>query len=152
MTMTQNITAIPELDNNLFFIMGQAYKQFRTLANHALSNECDITLEMLCALRALNHLGSIPQQQLAETLKRERSATKRLVDNCIKRGLIKSEKSMTNRKTRLLCLTEKGVNVKNKADDILPPIVDDFCTPLTAAEKAVLLKLSKKLIKAQALH
>ena len=150
--MTKNTTDIPELDNSLFFIMGQAYKQFRTIANQTLGNDCDITLEMLGDLRALNHLGNIPQQTLAETLKRERSATKRLVDNCIKRGLIQSEKSESNRKTRLLCLTEKGLNIKNKADNILPPIVEDFCTPLTPAEKALLLKLSQKLVKNQAIH
>ena len=102
---------------------------------------------MLVAIRALDYLGDIPQQQLATALNRERSATKRLVDNCIKRGLMEPKKSLTNKKTRLISLTEKGYNVKEKANSILTPIIEDFTSPLNTEERATLLKLSKKLVK-----
>lgn len=87
------MTNIPELDSSLSFTLGLTYKQFRTIANQSLNTQFDITLEMLGALRVLDHLGEIPQQAVAEALQRERSVTKRLIDNCIKRDLIEAKKA-----------------------------------------------------------
>lgn len=144
--MTKNITAIPELNNSISFIMGLAYKQFRTLANQALASELDITLEMLGALRVLAHQGKIAQQALAEALHRERSVTKRLVDNCIKRGLIETHKSEANKKARYLALTEKGMKVKEKSHHSLQRVIANYYSPLTSDEQQLLLGLCKKLI------
>lgn len=144
--MTESITAIPELDSSTSFMMGLAYKQFRTLANQALTAEFEITLEMLGALRVLAHLGEVPQQTLAEALHRERSVIKRLVDNCIKRGLIEAHKSETNKKARYLALTEKGAAVKEKANQCLQQVIAAYYSPLTADEQQLLMGLCKKLI------
>lgn len=146
-TMIKPITMIPELENNTSFMLGLAYKQFRTMANQILATECDITLEMLGALRVLAHLGEVPQQALAEALRRERSVTKRLVDNCIKRDLVEVHKSDLNKKARYLVLTKKGVEVKDKAHQQLSVLVDDFYSPLTTEERGVILSLCKKLIR-----
>lgn len=139
--------SIPDLDNNTTFILGLAHKQFRTLANHALQAECEITLEMLGAMRVLTHLGDIPQQQLAERLQRERSVTKRLVDNCIKRGLIHAYKTDSNKKARYLGLTEKGEEIKDQASKIIKRIIDDFLSPISEEEQALLQAMCKKLIR-----
>ncbi|WP_076408982.1 MarR family winged helix-turn-helix transcriptional regulator [Shewanella sp. UCD-KL12] len=143
----ETIIAIPELDSSPSFIMGLAYKQFRTIASQMLNAEFDITLEMLGALRVLTHLGEVPQQTLAETLNRERSVTKRLVDNCIKRELIIARKSDTNKKARYLVVTDKGLLVKKQASAKLQKVIDDFYSPLTSDEQKLLLSLCKKLIK-----
>lgn len=143
----ETIIAIPELDSSPSFIMGLAYKQFRTIASQMLSSEFDITLEMLGALRVLTHLGEVPQQTLAETLNRERSVTKRLVDNCIKRELIMARKSDTNKKARYLVVTDKGLQVKKQASTKLQKVIEDFYSPLAADEQKLLLSLCKKLIK-----
>ncbi|KLV09610.1 MarR family transcriptional regulator [Photobacterium aquae] len=145
--MSITINDIPELENNMSFMMGLAYKQFRTLANQVLAAEWDITLEMLGALRVLAHRGEIPQQALAEALHRERSVTKRLVDNCIKRGLVVARKSETNKKARYLALTEQGQETKTQAHQRLQAIVADYYAPLSADEQRLLLSLCKKLIK-----
>lgn len=144
--MTKDITAIPELDNNTSFIMGLAYKQFRTLANQKLIADFDITLEMQGVLRVLAHLGEVPQQTLAETLHRERSVTKRLVDNCIKRGLVEARKSEINKKARYLALTEKGTKTKELASVCLQKVNTDYYSPLLANEQQLLQTLCKKLI------
>ena len=141
-----SITTIPELDNSPSFIMGLAYKQFRTLASQALLNEFDISLEMLGAMRTLLHLGEVPQQTLAEALRRERSVTKRLVDNCIKRGLLEAKKSVNNKKARYLVITDKGRQVKADADARLQQIIADFFAPLTPEELKMLHSLCTKLI------
>lgn len=144
--MTDSITAIPELDKSTSFMMGLVYKQFRTLANQALTAEFEITLEMLGALRVLAHLGEISQQKLAEALHRERSVTKRLVDNCIKRDLIEVHKSDVNKKARYLALTQKGLDTKEKAHLCLQKIITNYYAPLTSDEQQLLRGLCKKLI------
>ncbi|MGF1726100.1 MarR family winged helix-turn-helix transcriptional regulator [Photobacterium nomapromontoriensis] len=144
--MTQSITSIPELDNSPSFIMGLAYKQFRTLASQALLDEFDISLEMLGAMRTLIHLGKVPQQTLAESLRRERSVTKRLVDNCIKRGLLEAHKSDTNKKARYLTITDKGREIKEQADCRLKQITNAFFAPLDTSEITLLHQLCRKLI------
>lgn len=144
--MSKQITSIPELDNSAAFIMGLAYKQFRTIANQMLTAEFDVTLEMVGALRVLHHLGKVPQQSLCTALHRERSVTKRLVDNCIKRGLIETYKSDTNKKARYLAITAKGIKTKNEADENLKSVAAEFYSPLTDDERLLLLSLSKKLV------
>ncbi|MFC1233533.1 MarR family winged helix-turn-helix transcriptional regulator [Vibrio sp. F74] len=144
--MNENITSIPELDSSLSFMMGLASKQFRTLANQALTSKFDITLEMVGALRVLAYLGEMPQQKLAETLHRERSVTKRLVDNCIKRGLIETYKSKTNKKARYLALTDKGLKVKGEVHQCLRQVIDDYYSPLTIHEQQIMMELCKKLV------
>ena len=145
--MSQTIKIVPELESSASFMMGLAYKQFRTLANQALSTELGISLEMLGALKVLAHGGDMPQQGLAEGLQRERSATKRLVDNCIKRELISSYKSETNKKAKYLMITDKGLLIKEQAGSILSAIIEQFYQPLSAQERDTLLVLCRKLIK-----
>ncbi|WP_299807738.1 MarR family transcriptional regulator [uncultured Shewanella sp.] len=145
--MSQTIKIVPELEASTSFIMGLAYKQFRTLANQALSAKLGISLEMLGALKVLAHGGEMPQQGLAEGLQRERSATKRLVDNCIKRELITSYKTETNKKAKYLVITEKGLQVKEQASAILAEIIEQFYEPLTTEERDSLLVICRKLIK-----
>ncbi|MEC6823371.1 MarR family transcriptional regulator [Photobacterium piscicola] len=145
--MNSVITNIPELDSSLSFTIGITYKQFRTIANQSLNSKFDITLEMLGALRVLDHLGEIPQQTVAEALQRERSVTKRLIDNCIKRDLVEAKKSVDNKKARYLVLTPKGLTVKQQADIVIKAITLDFYAPLNAQECEQLLSLCRRLVK-----
>jgi len=165
--MSKKITLIPELNENVAFMMGLAYKQFRTISNQKLTAEFDITLEMLGALRVLDYLGKVPQQTLSTALHRERSVTKRLVDNCIKRGLIEVHKSDINKKARYLALTADGLTTKindiNKkarylaltadglttkinADILLQASIAEFYSPLSSNECDQLLSICKKLV------
>ncbi|CAM2918593.1 MarR family winged helix-turn-helix transcriptional regulator [Moritella viscosa] len=144
--MSKKITLIPELNENVAFMMGLAYKQFRTISNQKLTAEFDITLEMLGALRVLDYLGKVPQQTLSTALHRERSVTKRLVDNCIKRGLIEVHKSDINKKARYLALTADGLTTKINADILLQASIAEFYSPLSSNECDQLLSICKKLV------
>ncbi|QUM81392.1 winged helix-turn-helix transcriptional regulator [Moritella sp. 5] len=144
--MSKQITLIPELNENVAFMMGLAYKQFRTISNQKLTTEFDITLEMLGALRVLDYLGKVPQQTLSTALHRERSVTKRLVDNCIKRGLIEVHKSDENKKARYLALTADGLTTKTNADIMLHASIAEFYSPLSSSECDQLLSICKKLV------
>ncbi|MCL1058360.1 MarR family winged helix-turn-helix transcriptional regulator [Shewanella gelidimarina] len=145
--MSTGVNLIPEFETSASFMMGLAYKQFRTLSNQALSSKLNISIEMLGALKVLSHHGKLMQQGLADALLRERSATKRLVDNCIKRGLIEAYKNEANKKAKYLVITDKGETVKNEASVIIADINEQFFGPLTVEERQVLLNTCRKLIK-----
>ncbi|WP_417346583.1 MarR family winged helix-turn-helix transcriptional regulator [Ferrimonas sp.] len=145
--MNRTITAIPELDNSLTFIMSLAQKQYRAICTQRLQQEFDITLEMVGAMKVLNHLGCIPQQQLADVLKRDRSVTKRLVDNCIKRGLIRAGKSDANRKARMLSLTDEGERVNLACTPLLKQVQAQFFEGVSEQEQRLLRGILEKLVR-----
>ncbi|MBY6093417.1 MarR family winged helix-turn-helix transcriptional regulator [Ferrimonas balearica] len=145
--MNPSITTIPELDNSLTFMMSLAQKQYRAVCNQRLGEAFNITLEMVGAMKALDYLGCIPQQQMADVLKRDRSVTKRLVDNCIKRGLIEAGRSDTNRKARMLSLTDEGRRVNQECTPILHAISEDFLAQLSGQERQQLSDIMHKLIR-----
>ncbi|MBY5921014.1 MarR family winged helix-turn-helix transcriptional regulator [Ferrimonas balearica] len=145
--MNPSLTTIPELDNSLSFVMSLAQKQYRAISNQRLAQAFDITLEMVGAIKVLDHLGCIPQQQLADVLKRDRSVTKRLVDNCIKRGLIEASRSDTNRKARMLSLTEEGQRVNRESAPLLKQSSEEFFTQLSGEERQQLMGMLQKLVR-----
>jgi len=65
----------------------------------------------------------------------------------VKRELINVKKSENNKKVRLLVITDKGQQVKEEANKIVSAIVSDYFSPLSDDEYALMLKLSKKLIR-----
>ncbi|USD38030.1 MarR family winged helix-turn-helix transcriptional regulator [Ferrimonas sp. SCSIO 43195] len=145
--MTQSITSITALDNSMTFLMSLAQKQYRALCTQRLMAEFDISLEMVGAMRALQQLGCIPQQQLADVLKRNRSVAKRLVDNGIKRGLIEASKSDTNKKARMLSLTAEGHRVNEACTPVIQAISEEFFAGVTLQEQQQLMGILKKLVR-----
>ncbi|BDM65292.1 hypothetical protein NFHSH190041_27440 [Shewanella sp. NFH-SH190041] len=129
------------------FVMGLAYKQYRCMVTHELQQQFHITIEMYGALRVLDAMGQISQQTLADTLLRERSVTKRLVDNCIKRGIVFAAKSAQNRKTKLLAMTEEGLAVLKQANVLMADITGHYFGGLSEEENKLLLGLCRKLVR-----
>ena len=141
-----SITGVDELDTNAMFLMGLAYKQFRAKLALDMIEVSSVSLEMFGAMKVLSQYGSITQQQLANYLLRNRSVTKRLVDNAIKLGLIVASKSATNKKVKLLMLTAEG---KQLVDECMPLVIDvskQFQNNLSTAESKQLQHLLAKLV------
>ncbi|WP_261872874.1 MarR family winged helix-turn-helix transcriptional regulator [Vibrio rarus] len=143
--MPISITGINSLDTNPMFLMGLVYKQFRCNVSTQMS-AMNITLEMYGALRVLHEQGEMTQQQLADYLLRNRSVTKRLVDNGIKFGLIIANKSATNKKVKLLTLTPDGEQMVNQCTPIINNITQQFQDKLSKSESKKLVTLLSKLI------
>ncbi|WP_025820412.1 MarR family winged helix-turn-helix transcriptional regulator [Shewanella marina] len=142
-----SITSISSLDSSPTFVMGIVYKQFRKISGPMLSQQFDITLEMLAVLRALYEKGSISQQQLADILKRERSAAKRLADNCIKRGFVAAKSHPENKKIKILIITKEGLQTLAQANVAITQLSNEFLAPLTKTEQTQLLGLAEKLFR-----
>ncbi|ROS05110.1 DNA-binding MarR family transcriptional regulator [Sinobacterium caligoides] len=148
--MPNLLVDVPELNLSASFMMGLAHKRFRVTANQALCDEVDITLEMFGALATLDHHPGITQQQLSDILQRERSATKRLVDNCIKRELITACKGESeNKKARYLSLTPLGSSTKERSSQLMAEVRKQFFSALSPEEEATLYRLCRQLVTEQ---
>ena len=129
------------------FMMGLAYKQFRSQSNIKLLSELNLTLEMFGALKVLAHCGPLSQQEVANILYRERSVTKRLIDNCIKRDLIIAGKAPQNKKIKLLYITDDGQLIQQKAKIIIHDVNKHFFANISNEENNQLLAICQKLVK-----
>ncbi len=144
--MSISLTPVPSLDDSHFFVMAVLHKQFRVQAQERLQKNFDITLEMLGALEAISYFQPMSQQHLADTLCGERSSTKRLVDNCLKRSLVVVSRSETNKKSKLLSLTECGERMREQGDRIMCTLSEEYLSVLTPGEQGQLMLLCRKLI------
>lgn len=142
-----SITGIDALDSNPMFLMGFAYKQFRAQVTAKMGTTSGISLEMFGALRVLDKHGKITQQELTNYLLRNRSVTKRLVDNAIKLNLIEASKSETNKKVKLLSLTEEGKKLAEYCEPMVDSISEQFQSALSEDESKQLQTLLAKLVK-----
>lgn len=143
---TFSITGVEVLDNNPLFLMGFVYKQFHLKVASELVKEVNISIEMYGALKVLHESGEITQQELSDLLLRHRSVMKRLVDNAIKQEYILARKSETNKKVKLLSLTEKGIHVMKVCEPIIQNVSKQVMAPLKDVESNTLRELLKDLI------
>lgn len=70
-----------------------------------------ITLSQRDALLALRHHGPTNQLTLSESLGLEQSSVSRLIDGLVRRELVSIRKSQSDRRSRVVSLTEMGTRV-----------------------------------------
>ncbi|MGF1684006.1 MarR family winged helix-turn-helix transcriptional regulator [Photobacterium minamisatsumaniensis] len=133
------------LEDSPFFMMGVVHRYFRNQAQKELSAKYDITTEMQKALEVVNSFELISQQKLADALMNERSATKRLVDNLIKRDLLIAVKDENNQKHKLLKLSDLGAEVRASGNTIMKQLESDWLEKLSETEIEDLNKTLRKL-------
>ena len=68
----------------------------------------DFSLSQLAALLLLEEEGELTIKRVAELLKRSVSATSRLLDQLVVRGLVSRHEDERDRRTKLVALTEPG--------------------------------------------
>jgi len=66
----------------------------------------------------------------------ERSTVKRLVDNLVKRELVEIVAHPTNRKTKLIQLTDQGETVRLKGNQIVTDVQSQWLDALPESERA----------------
>ena len=68
----------------------------------------DVTFEMLHILRCLDSAGKVNQQELANLMYKDKSSLSYLIKNMEKRGLIKREEDVNDKRSKLVVLSDKG--------------------------------------------
>lgn len=86
----------------------------------------EMTFEMLQVMNRLWTQDAQSQQALADQTAKDKSSMTKLVDNLIKRGWVQRQEDSTDRRNRLICLTQEGKEMAR----IVEPIVDRFYTSL----------------------
>ena len=133
------------LEQSPFFMMGVVHRHFRNQAQKELMANYDITTEVLKALEVVHCFEPMSQQKLADALMNERSATKRLVDNLIKRNLITAIKDINNQKHKLLTLSEEGKIIRKHGDVIMQRLEKKWLSSLKEEEIKSIISICNKL-------
>ena len=74
----------------------------------------NITFEMLEVMSVLWRKDGINQQELADLTLRDKSSMTYLIDNLTKRGLVKRTEDASDRRNKLIFLTEEGNVLKDQ--------------------------------------
>lgn len=117
-------------------VMGRLNGQFAGLA---------ITQSQFSALDALYHLGPLSQRELGEKIFKTSGNVTMVVDNLERAGMVRRERSETDRRRMAVSLTGKG---RKTIRELLPrrvAAIRDEMAALSAAEQDELRRLCKKL-------
>src|SRR6202012_742263 len=90
-------------------------------------NGCNITFEMLEVMGCLWQKDGINQQEIADLTLRDKSGMTYLIDNLVKRQLVKRVEDNNDRRNKLVYLTERSIALKEQ----LSPWLADLYTTAT---------------------
>jgi DNA-binding MarR family transcriptional regulator len=138
-------------------LVAEAWQRIRSIssnpetvaAEHRFMHENELTGSPMRALRFLPLTGSLPMRQLAGRMGCDNSYVTSLVDTLQERGLAAREAHPTDRRVKVIVLTERGRQLAEQVQQAYaaPPSV--FST-LSADEAATLCDLLRKLDPAEA--
>lgn len=85
-------------------------------------NNAGITFEMLQVLSSLWHKQGITQQVLAERTAKDKACLTNLMNNLEKKGYVRREEDPTDRRSKLVFLTNEGEEFRNQIRPILDQV------------------------------
>ena len=103
------------------------YGKFREL-------ELGITVEQWTVLACLWQKDKVTQQSLSDITFKDKPSITRLIDNLEKGGLVVRVPDRSDRRAKLIHLTQKGVNLEQKATEIVNRIVEKTMERLSDEE------------------
>lgn len=86
------------------------YRSFRKVG-------LEITPEQWTVLSFLWHKDGVSQQVLCDATFKDKPSMTRLIDNLVKLELVERQSTPTDRRSNLIFLTEKGLGIKDRAND-----------------------------------
>lgn len=97
-----------------------AFKSF--MRNKFKENNIDITFEMLQVLRFLWKKDGVNQQEIADTIIKDKSSLTYLIDNLARRELVQRTEDSHDRRNKIITLTEQGHQLK----DVINPWLEEM--------------------------
>lgn len=74
----------------------------------------NITFEMLEVMSVLWKTDGVNQQEIADLTLRDKSSMTYLIDNLVKRGMVKRVEDENDRRNKLIYLTDEGISLKEQ--------------------------------------
>ena len=105
----------------------------------------DLTPSQFGVLEALYHLGSMHQRDLGERILRSSGNMTLVIDNLEKRGLVRRERSVEDRRFIQVHLTEEGAHIIRRAFPAHADAITRQLAVLTPEEQRALGNLCRKL-------
>jgi len=90
----------------------------------------NVTFEMLHILRCLDKAGKVNQQELANLTYKDKSSLSYLIKNMEKRGLVKREEDVNDKRSKLVILTNEGKELYVEIKKIVEEVYTDLETKL----------------------
>ena len=89
-----------------------AFRQF--IQARFKAHNVDLTYEMLQVLACLWQQDGINQQEIADLTVKDKASMTYLIDNITRRGLVYRQEDSTDRRNKLIFLTEEGKELKKR--------------------------------------
>ncbi|HEY2890409.1 MAG TPA: MarR family transcriptional regulator [Dongiaceae bacterium] len=131
------------LDEQIGFILRQAYQRNSLLFGELFGDE--LTPTQWAAIAKLSEVGPCSQNHLGRLIAMDAATVKGVVDRLMKRGLVESAPSATDRRRLLVSLTAGGRKAFDQGLARAFEASAKTLSPLKANEQAVLLRLLKRI-------
>src|SRR5512135_18161 len=104
-----------DLDDSLGFLLGRSYRALTNrLSRNLVQAGYDVTMEQVILLKLLSDCEGIKQQDLSEKIGKDKTTTSRIIDTMEKRNLIERRQSASDRRDRLIYMTDTGRSLKRE--------------------------------------
>lgn len=114
------------LENSLGYLIGRAGRALANHLNHNFVNAGhDVTCEQWAVLTNLWQKNGQSQQDLAGTTCKDKTSMTRLVDNMEKKNLVVRIPNKEDKRQKLIYLTAKGRNLRNKLFKVVQQTLDE---------------------------
>jgi DNA-binding MarR family transcriptional regulator len=132
------------LSETTTFVLHKVAVASRRAIAARLAERPGLTLWEYAALAELTDQGAVAQHVLATGLGIDASDMVRLMDDLIAKGLVARDRDPVDRRRYRIDLTAKGRRAAKTARTVIQEVEQTTLQPLSAAERATLLKLVAK--------
>lgn len=101
-------------------MVNTAYRQF--IQNKFKEHKVNLTFEMLQVLACLWNKDGINQQEIANITVKDKASMTYLIDNLVKRNLVYRQEDSSDRRNKLIYLTEQGLKTQVQ----IQPFIDEM--------------------------
>lgn len=142
-TQTDAKTETPYvLDEQIGYLLRKAYQRNSVIFSEKVP---DLTTMQFSVLRRLMTDGAMSQNLLGRSVAMDGATTKGVVDRLIDRGLLNTDPDPTDRRRRLISLTDQGHALITQAVAAASQVSAETLSPLTKREQDTLLRLLTRL-------
>ena len=121
------------------------FKQF--IYKSFLSNGFDLTPEQFLVMDTLWDEGVLNQQQIADSIQKDKNSVTKLLDGLEKKGFIVRTPTGTDRRSKTIVVTKQAEEIKDRVVHIALQAVDQICHDISKKEITIFISVLERMIK-----
>jgi DNA-binding MarR family transcriptional regulator len=134
-------------NNTLGYLLSTCNNQLIKLLNRELSNaNLDLTREQYVVLNILWKKDYVNQQSIADELGKDKYSITKLIDGLEKRGLVKRIASKTDRRLKLIKVTQKSQRIRPLVNEVMQKTMDKAMADIPETNIEVAKNVLEKII------